>query len=188
MRVDPTQLAAKAGEIILTLSKEGDRGCVLVAAVLLEQAIESSIRARLIPAAEKEDELISRAASVPISSFSSKINLSYRLGLISRKERVVYHQLRSLRNACAHNVHDQDFSQLTFKNRIKNMIANSETMWHTMLTLFGPMVDEKVPPGTVDEFVEKVGWRQSFTLFFSLLVAQIELTIPHIHAIEARYH
>ena len=43
MRVDPTQLAAKAGEIILTLSKEGDRGCVLVAAVLLEQAIESSI-------------------------------------------------------------------------------------------------------------------------------------------------
>ena len=44
MRVDPTQLAAKAGEIILTLSKEGDRGCVLVAAVLLEQAIESSGR------------------------------------------------------------------------------------------------------------------------------------------------
>lgn len=187
MKVDSSQLATKASETIVALTKEGDRGCVLVAAALLEEAIESCIRARLIAAIEKEDELISRSASAPISSFSAKINLSYRLGLISENERAVYHQLRNLRNACAHSPLGQDFSQLSFKNRIKDMIVKSETMWEAMRENFGPIADADFPPDTVHEFVEKVGWRESFTLFFSLLIAQIELTNSQVGRIRSRY-
>lgn len=187
MATDTSGLIAKASEVIDILKREGDRGCVLVAAALLEEAIEAQIKARLLPPPGKSDELVSNSPTAPISSFSGKIDLAYRLGLLTDGERITYHQLRNLRNACAHSTAGQDFSQSSFKDRITQMISKSERLWETMRLVFGPVLAPGSPPVTIHEFVEKAGWRHSFTLFFSLVVAHKILYVERVTQLRTVY-
>ncbi len=187
MPTDTSQLAAKAIEIQDILSKEGDRGCVLVAAALLEEAIELHLRARLVPPPGKSDELITSSAVAPISSFSAKIDLGYRVGLFPENERAIYHQLRKLRNECAHSTTEQDFSQTTFKTRIKNMIAASSGVWEVMRARFGPLLGEHQAPDSVDAFVEQVGWRRAFILFYGLVIAHKLVNVHRVQRVGVLY-
>lgn len=119
-------LLKRFSEISKSLEAESDRGCVLVVSSLVENALEEQIIARLIPKIGKDDELMSHSNYGPISTFSAKINLAYRLGIIPTHERKIYHQLRELRNTCAHQIDQQDFGKLHFKDRIKNIIEESK--------------------------------------------------------------
>jgi DNA-binding MltR family transcriptional regulator len=115
-------IAVRFNEVFQSLKAESDRGCVLVVASMIEQILENYICRCLVPKVSSEDELLSRSGNKPISSFSAKINLAYRLGLIPREEHRIYHQLRELRNACAHNIDRQDFVANHFKDRTRNII------------------------------------------------------------------
>lgn len=187
MPTDTGQLIAKAVEILDILAKEGDRGCVLVATALLEEAIELHLRARLVSSPSKSDELVSRSSMVPISSFSAKIDLAYRIGLFPHNERSIYHQLRKLRNECAHSSSNQDFSLPSFKERIKNMIASSAGVWDLMRAKFGPLLIEEGAPESIDAFVEQVGWRRAFTLFFGLVIAHKLVNVHRVRPISTLY-
>jgi hypothetical protein len=187
MPTDTGQLTAKAVEIQDILAREGDRGCVLVAAALLEEAIELHLRARLVPSPSKSDELVSNSSMAPISSFSAKIDLAYRVGLFPHSERAIYHQLRKLRNECAHSTSEQDFSQVSFKERIKNMIVSSAGVWEVMRTKLGPLLVEEGTPDSVDAFVEKVGWRRAFLLFYGLVIAHKLVNVHRVQQVGVLY-
>ena len=174
-------------KIIVTLKKEGDRGCVLVAGALLENALEKSITARLIKSEDKDDRLMSRSGNAPISTFSAKIELYYRLGLCADSERQLCHQLRNLRNDCAHRTDEQDFSNISFKHRIENIISQSQEAWEAIKDKFEPVLGNGKPAKTIHEFVENIGWRPAFTLFFAFLIALIHQNAENIPRIKTTF-
>jgi hypothetical protein len=177
----------RSSEIFKSLEVESDRGCILVVGSLVENALEKHISARLIPKADKDDELMSRSTISPISTFSAKINLAYRLGIIPPHERKIYHQLRELRNTCAHQIDQQDFEKLHFKDRVKNIIRESEFLWEVMRTKLAPSLFPDNEPESIGEFVEKIGWRTSFEAFFSMVIAHKEISIERITRVQTLY-
>lgn len=82
------------------IKKENDRGSALLAAVLAENILSTLISERLIPASG-QDKLLDGFNS-PIGSFSAKIELTYRLGIIPLGLANLLNGLRKIRNIFAH--------------------------------------------------------------------------------------
>ena len=157
-----------------SLKPESDRGCVLVVSAMVENAIANHISQRLVPPATSDDELIGRSMNCPISSFSAKINLAYRIGIITLEERGIYHQLRELRNRCAHDIEKQDFAANHFKTRTRNIIEKSPALWETIKSKVAPRLYPGAELSSVEAFVDKIGWRVAFAMFFALIVGHKE--------------
>lgn len=185
--VENENLLKSFSEIFEPLKTESDRGCVLVVSSLVENVLEDHISARLVPKIDKDDELMGRSINSPISNFSAKINLAYRIGIITVNERKIYHQLRLLRNSCAHQIDQQNFEKNHFKDRIKNIIEESKFLWEIMKTKIAPALLQNNQPKSVEEFVEAIGWRICFEMFFSLVVAHKRTTISRVTKIQPLY-
>lgn len=96
------------------IKKENDRGAALLAAMMAEHCLDVLIEKRLLPPYSKE-QFISGFNS-PIGTFSSKIELSYRIGLISQGLAKLLHSLRKIRNTYAHElVADFDSPEISRK-------------------------------------------------------------------------
>jgi len=188
--MDPVEAQATLqnfSKIIDSLRSESDRGCILVVSSMLEKILEEQITKRLIPKYGKEDELMGKSNSRPISGFSAKINLAYRIGLIPDIECKMLHQLRELRNDCAHKIEQQDFEANHFKDRTKNIIEHSKVVWDAILTHIAPKLFPDEQQCSVVSFVDKVGWRRSFEVFFALVVAHKQATIERVSPIIPLY-
>lgn len=93
-------------ELFEALSRESDRGLILVSASYLDDALERLLRARFSIEHKKSKSMIDPLFNTfgPLSTFSSKIKMSYAIDLI---ERWVYRDLeilRKLRNEFAHSI------------------------------------------------------------------------------------
>ncbi len=155
-------------KLLEDLKAESDRGVVLVLAAMVENELNEHLKLRLRSKAENNDELLQNSASNPISTFSAKINLAYRIGLITMPERTIYHHLRKIRNRCAHDVESQDFDQNHFKDRMKNIITNSHLIWDILCKI---RISEKdTAYDDVEDFVEEIGWRSAFEAFFAMVI------------------
>jgi hypothetical protein len=166
-------------KIAESLKVESDRGCVLVVAALVENALEEHIAARLIQKIDKKDELMS--SNKPIYSFCSKIDFAYRLGIIPIHERKIYHRLRELRNECAHSIEQQDFAKNHFKDKMNNIIQEYPLIWDVIKTKTYPN-DNFI---SVTEFIEKLGWRVAFVMFFAPLIAHKKVSISRVVRIQS---
>ncbi|CAN7407176.1 hypothetical protein HCG53_13695 [Pseudomonas brassicacearum] len=105
-----------------TLINESDRGCVIIAAVILEKRLVDDISAIFA-----KNELSNRYMSHifdgngALGNFSSKILVAKGMGLISGE---VMHDLmviRKMRNEFAHSLTDVSFSDPKVKSRIDSM-------------------------------------------------------------------
>ena len=105
-------------------SKESDRACVILAAAMLDQAIETILKSCLVPTDSKNDTLL-EGAYAPISTFSARIDLAYRIGLISKKFCRDLHLIRKMRNDFAHDVKDCTFERGSVRNRITELRRSS---------------------------------------------------------------
>jgi len=181
-----TLLAARFTEILDSLKGESDRGCVLVVGSMVELAIEDHISRRILPPVKKTGELIGRG-SKPIATFSAKIDLAYALGLFTEEEWCIYHQLRELRNTCAHEIKQQNFNADHFSARMLNIINASPSLWPILATSIGNKIFESNLPLTVELFVKKLGWRISFEMFFSLVIAHKEISADRVSRVKALY-
>ena len=175
--------------LLESLKLESDRGVVLVITAMVEKELEEQIILRLIPMAAAQDELLSNSATSPISTFSSKIDLSYRIGLITDSERTVFHQLRKIRNRCAHDIDSQHFGKNHFKDHMRNIINTYPLIWDIM--------SKKVVPSQIEQefkdvehYVTELGWRIAFEAFFGLIIAHKRVSkdrIPTINALSATH-
>lgn len=97
-----------------------DRSCVIVAAAYIDELLGYIFKLFLTsPSSEKEDkELFSGYG--PLSTFSSKIVLSYRLGLISNYEYKTLQIIRKIRNSFAHDISKD--SLLEFKGMLVPLV------------------------------------------------------------------
>ncbi len=84
------------------LSKESDRGAVLVTVSMLEDALTELLRARLVQG-KSTDKLLD-GFNAPLGTFSAKIAAAHAIGVIPEEWRRELELLRNIRNKFAHNV------------------------------------------------------------------------------------
>ena len=107
------------------LEKESDRGCALVAAAYLENEITVLLKRFLVKQSKKAAiELFD--FNGPIGTFSSKIKLSFALGLISKELQSSLDVIRKIRNDFAHLHEPLDFSIDTITQKINSLLPSCD--------------------------------------------------------------
>lgn len=112
-------------EFLVEMKEENDRAIVIVGAANVDDLLKSLIEHSLLPPLnKKQDELLSDNS--PISSFSSRINLCYRLGLIDKQLCQLLHILKKLRNDFAHKVRGCDLNSSPHSDMIGTLTKHFE--------------------------------------------------------------
>ena len=101
---------------------ESDRACAVLGAAYIDVKLDELIRASLTVPDKALAESLS-GKNGPLSSFSSRINLSYALGLITKSERDDLNLIREVRNAFAHQLHGLTFASPKVASWSKGLAA-----------------------------------------------------------------
>jgi DNA-binding MltR family transcriptional regulator len=107
----PAELKGRAANFFETIKVESDRGCVLVAAAFLDEALELLLRAQMSHdrAVVKNSVEPLFAGIGPLKSFWAKTELCRVLKLVSEQEYADLTSIRNLRNYFAHSYVDATF-------------------------------------------------------------------------------
>ncbi|MEQ9092195.1 MAG: hypothetical protein RIE52_13965 [Balneola sp.] len=106
--------------LIEQFAKESDRAAVILVASIIDGNLETLLKSHLVPIPTSKDSLFDSATS-PLSNFSSKIDLAYRVGLISSKFCRDLHLLRKIRNSFAHDIYGCAFDSGSVKARVREL-------------------------------------------------------------------
>ncbi len=98
---------------------ESDRAAVVLGAAKLDLVLYQIIQAYLIPTSTGKDELLD--GDSPLGTFSSKINICYRLGLIDSEFARALHLVRKIRNSFAHEVSDCTLVNGAHSDRVREL-------------------------------------------------------------------
>lgn len=112
-----------------------DRSCAILAAAVLDERLATLLRARFCPPVGKEDKLLGRGGA--IESFSSRIEVGYRIGLLSESIRKALDWLRDIRNDAAHRT-EFTFSADAVRARVENVVVALELRSRCPRMLQGP--------------------------------------------------
>lgn len=103
------------GKFIASLYQETDRGCALMAAAYLDDALSELLKKNLIKDKKISDRLFE--SNQPLGNFSSKIDVAYALGLIGKNICQNLHLVRKIRNDFAHVADPIGFEHPPIKSR-----------------------------------------------------------------------
>ncbi len=168
-------------EYIKQLEKESERGSVIVSAVLMDEALEELIKAKMAPSPKKDDELFV-GAYAPLDSFNAKIDFAYRLGIIASSTRSSLHLLRKLRNDFAHSALHMSFETNSVQNRIRELFKLNKAFFDVLLDMIrkenNPNVIE-ITNGieskqSIDQIIKIVGQRGMFQILISLIASSLK--------------
>lgn len=106
----------------LSLERESDRGAVLLSVSFLEKEIDNLLRRHFVKNEKIQSNLFSGYGA--LATFSSKIDLSYVLGLISKQTLDDLNCIRKIRNEFAHSHFSIDFGDPKIKNLCLNLKTN----------------------------------------------------------------
>lgn len=101
-------------------AKESDRACVILTGSLLDSALETLLKTLLFPATSGEDPLFD-GPNAPLTSFSARIEMAYRLGLIDSGFARCLHLVRRIRNDFAHNITGCTFLDSSILGRLTEL-------------------------------------------------------------------
>ena len=79
---------------------ESDRAAVILGAAKLDLLLQQILEAFLLPSPSGRDELLE--GDSPLATFSARINVCYRLGIITANFARCLHLIRRIRNSFAH--------------------------------------------------------------------------------------
>lgn len=99
-KIDFVQAARRASEGSRLLSRESDRGCVLVGGAMLDEILSSLLRGFFVRDSGATETLLGPNGA--LSTFSSRINLCRALGLITEPVFRDLERIRTIRNQAAH--------------------------------------------------------------------------------------
>jgi mannitol operon repressor len=110
-------------EFLKEFQEETDRGAALVGAALIDTRLERLLCSHLLstPVAQ---ELVT-GGNAPVGPFSSRIKMSYALGLITDLEFKECELIRRIRNEFAHAVHGLSFQSQKINALCNNLKANT---------------------------------------------------------------
>ena len=119
-------------KFIEDFDKESDRAVVILGAARVDQLLGELLRALLIPSPSSKDELFE--ADGPLGTFSSRIALGYRIGLLNTKFAQSLTMLRKCRNAFAHQVTGCSMQDGSEADRVREFVRifRKQPMYETM--------------------------------------------------------
>lgn len=97
---------------------ETDRGAALVGAAVIDDRLCETLRAFMV--SDKAASPLLDGGSAPLGTFSSRIDATFALGLISEHEHRECHLIRRIRNEFAHRKHGVAFGD----NKIGQLCSN----------------------------------------------------------------
>lgn len=145
------------------LGNESDRGCVIVSAAIFDDILTSLLKQKLAPSLEKRDELFENGSS-DFSSFSSRIDLAYRLGLIKGNVRATLHMIRKIRNDFAHLSDPKSFDSSSVKSRVIEIFKLNKSIMDSFTEV---MREKNIQDFSDSDFVEVLGTRKSYEFLLS---------------------
>lgn len=111
-----------------------DRSCAIVCAAFLDDFLGKLLMSFLTEESPTQDKRLFDNNG-PLSTFSSKIVLSYRLGLISKKEFDNLNLIRKVRNAFAHDVKINSFDNGEIKSLLQEHIPDENLLPPTIIPI-----------------------------------------------------
>ncbi len=117
-----------------TLNDETDRGCTLMAAAFLDEELENLIKAHLVDSKKAIKSVFDNSGA--LGTFSSRIDISFLLGLIPKNIYDDLHILRKIRNDFAHNSAPITFSEPEISQRINALQVHQLKNKHRERTIF----------------------------------------------------
>jgi DNA-binding MltR family transcriptional regulator len=107
-------------EFIKQFKNESDRAAVILSTIILDERLEELIKSFLVKSLKEDDELFDSYGAA-LYDFSGKIDMAYRLGLISKSFRRDLHIIRKIRNEFAHNISGCNFQDMKIQMKIREM-------------------------------------------------------------------
>lgn len=148
--------------------KESERACVILATAMLDQALETILRAGLVPISSPKDELL-EVSYAPIGTFSARIDLAHRIGLISTKFCRDLHIIRAIRNDFAHDIRGCTFDNDSVRNRVLALVRSSGVVERC------PKIRQTFMGGARGDFQMTVSWMLYHLWSLASRVQSIEL-------------
>lgn len=106
----------------LHLDTETDRGCALMAAAFLDELLKKLLKSFLVDDQKSFNSLFSGSGG--LSTFSSRIDMAYLLGLIPLNVKRDLHLIRKIRNVFAHSMDIIDFNHPSIASRCVELSLN----------------------------------------------------------------
>jgi DNA-binding MltR family transcriptional regulator len=95
------KIQKRVEDLVKALSEESMRGKILILTTQIDDLLQEMLKRVLKPARRKNDDELFRPLG-PLDSFSSRVAMAYRLGLICESDADALDLLRKIRNDCAH--------------------------------------------------------------------------------------
>ena len=137
----------------LEFKDESDRAAVVLGVSNLDNLLYQLLEGFLQPNTGKKDELLE--GDSPLSTFSARIHMCYRLGLIDSEFTRALHLVRKIRNSFAHQVSGVSLQSGPQSDRIKDLV---QPFWEN--TMFRKIHKEfyENKEGTAVKFRATVGF------------------------------
>lgn len=110
---------------VMSLIAESERAAVILAAASIDSSLEKLLKHVLHPCAGGSDSLFDGDRA--LGSFSAKILIAHRLGLIGNDFEHALQCLRRIRNDFAHNVNDASLSTGGHRDRLEILVRWART-------------------------------------------------------------
>ena len=121
MAGDASQIVNDFAGFIEEFKDESDRAIVVLTAAKLDYLLLCVLQKHLVPNTSKDDEFFEKQG--PGSTFSSKIMLAYRLGLIDKDMTRSLNLVRKVRNDFAHEASGCSLEKGSHKDRVRALSA-----------------------------------------------------------------
>lgn len=145
------------------LEKESQRGKIILLAAHVDEVLCRMLKAFLkSPRKAKDDKLFNVMG--PLSTFAGRIEMAYRLGLISRDAADCYDILRNIRNDCAHKMQPYSFDQCG-----KQAFMHFKSLSYRMSGI-----------SNILEHIERIGDKTSEDVFIMLLMIHAAFLEAHL--------
>lgn len=117
-----TQLIQEAINFGEGLAREGERAAVVLGAARLDVSLERLLKKLMHPHPGGSDNLFD--SDRPLGSFSAKIALAYRLGVIDGNFEHALQMIRKIRNAFAHSINVASLSDSPHNGQLNELIRD----------------------------------------------------------------
>lgn len=176
------KMASVARRVVEELQRESDRGCVVLAFAWMDEELTKNLQRFLLPSSHqssKADELLGPGR--PVGDASTKIDLSFRLGLLRQNTRHSLHLFRKLRNDFAHLSSELTFETPSVKDRVLAIFDSEEPVlngvWESMNRDPSRSIVEASAAGksSIHEMRNALGTKRLFALAAGFLVSALVL-------------
>ena len=146
------EIVEETGQFFLQLATEGERAAVVMGAARIDFGLEKLLKTVMRHDSGGTDNLFD--PDRPLGTFSAKISLAYRLGLVNDNFERALQMLRKIRNDFAHSTTKPSLSESRHRDRLLELskLAKARAP-NTTIDLY-PALYKQLPPSLSHELKE----------------------------------